>query len=69
MARVLGIGGIFVKSDDDEALKRWYREVLGFDVSDWGRRGLPARKRGLHALVVVSAIVVAFRPVGGALHD
>lgn len=36
MARVLGIGGVFVKSQDVEALRRWYRDVLGLDLQDWG---------------------------------
>jgi len=31
MARVTGIGGIFFKSKDPEALKRWYRRHLGIE--------------------------------------
>lgn len=29
MARVLGVGGYFVRSQDPEGLARWYRDVLG----------------------------------------
>lgn len=36
MAKVLGIGGIFIKAKDTTALRAWYREVLGLDVQDWG---------------------------------
>ena len=36
MARILGLGGIFVKARDPAALRAWYRDVLGLDVQDWG---------------------------------
>jgi predicted enzyme related to lactoylglutathione lyase len=36
MATVLGIGGLFVKADDPEALGAWYARVLGFELSDHG---------------------------------
>ena len=48
MAKVLGIGGFFIKSPDKAKLSAWYRDVLGFDVQDWGgamlwhRQGDPA---------------------------
>jgi predicted enzyme related to lactoylglutathione lyase len=32
MEKVTGIGGIFFKADDADALRRWYRESLGVDV-------------------------------------
>ena len=40
MARVTGIGGIFFKSKDPEALKKWYRRHLGIESrkSDVGVR-------------------------------
>ena len=34
--RVHGIGGVFFKSRDPEALARWYREHLDFEIADWG---------------------------------
>jgi predicted enzyme related to lactoylglutathione lyase len=37
MAKVLGIGGVFVKSKDKVALRAWYRDMLGLDISEWGR--------------------------------
>lgn len=36
MKRVTGIGGIFFKARDPEALQAWYRRHLGIDVQDWG---------------------------------
>lgn len=36
MARVLGIGGVFFKCGDREALTDWYRQHLGLSVSEWG---------------------------------
>lgn len=35
-ARVLGIGGIFFKSRDPDALRAWYRDHLGLAVTEWG---------------------------------
>ena len=36
MQRVTGIGGIFFKAQNPEALREWYRTHLGIDVQDWG---------------------------------
>jgi predicted enzyme related to lactoylglutathione lyase len=36
MASVLAIGGVFVKSKDVEALRAWYREMLGLEIQEWG---------------------------------
>jgi predicted enzyme related to lactoylglutathione lyase len=36
MKRVTGIGGIFFKARDPDALRAWYRAHLGIDVQDWG---------------------------------
>src|SRR5688572_5613070 len=36
MAKVIGIGGVFVKAKNPEALRAWYRDMLGMDVSEWG---------------------------------
>ena len=35
MARVTGLGGIFVKVADQEATGKWYRKILGVG-GDWG---------------------------------
>jgi catechol 2,3-dioxygenase-like lactoylglutathione lyase family enzyme len=36
MARVTGIGGIFFKARDPEALRAWYRRHLDLDTQEWG---------------------------------
>ena len=37
MARVTGIGGVFLKSTGDrEKLAAWYRDNLGFRLEEWG---------------------------------
>jgi len=36
MANVLGIGGVFVKSKDADALRAWYRDMLGLEIQGWG---------------------------------
>jgi len=36
MAQVVGLGGIFFKARDPAGLARWYGDVLGLDVQDWG---------------------------------
>jgi predicted enzyme related to lactoylglutathione lyase len=36
MAKVIGLGGIFFKSPDPQALGAWYKAHLGLPVEDWG---------------------------------
>ena len=36
MARVTGIGGVFLRSKDSKRLSAWYAEQLGLPVNDWG---------------------------------
>ena len=36
MAKVIGLGGIFFKSRDPDALRAWYAEHLGIEVNDYG---------------------------------
>ena len=35
MARVTGVGGVFLRSKDPKALTRWYAENLGVKLSDF----------------------------------
>jgi catechol 2,3-dioxygenase-like lactoylglutathione lyase family enzyme len=42
MAKVLGIGGVFFKAEDGQAVRDWYARVLGFTVEDWGGVVFPA---------------------------
>lgn len=41
MERVTGIGGIFIKARDPEALCAWYRRHLGVPVGEWGGAVFP----------------------------
>ena len=34
--RVAGIGGVFFRSRDPEALRAWYAQQLGIDMEDFG---------------------------------
>jgi predicted enzyme related to lactoylglutathione lyase len=36
MERVQGIGGVFFRAKDRDALLAWYRDHLGVDVQSWG---------------------------------
>ena len=36
MARVTGIGGVFFKARDRDALVAWYREHLGIEAAEYG---------------------------------
>ena len=36
MARVTGIGGIFLKARDPKALTAWYAQHLGIQLTAWG---------------------------------
>ncbi len=37
MAKITGIGGVFIKAKtDDKALREWYQKNLGIKLDDWG---------------------------------
>ena len=36
MAKVTGIGGVFLRSADPKALTAWYAEHLGIAINPWG---------------------------------
>lgn len=66
MARVIGIGGVFFKARDPQALGRWYRDHLGLDVQPWGgavlRWGTPENPSGTTAWSVAGADSSRFEP-------
>ena len=44
MERVLGVGGVFIRSKDREALAKWYAKHLGLEIDEsWWGASLPAR--------------------------
>ena len=36
MAKVVGVGGVFFKASDSQALSAWYRDVLGIEIGEYG---------------------------------
>ncbi len=46
MAQITGIGGIFFKAKDPQALSDWYRDMLGLAVEAWGGAMLTPRADG-----------------------
>lgn len=46
MAKVLGIGGVFFKTSDPEALATWYDRVLGFGGGPWPAAMWPHGDKG-----------------------
>lgn len=42
MQRVTGIGGVFIKARDPEALREWYRKHLGLNLESWGGAVFPS---------------------------
>ncbi|MFN8111427.1 MAG: VOC family protein [Thermoleophilia bacterium] len=36
MERVTGIGGVFQRARNGEALRAWYAQHLGVDITEWG---------------------------------
>lgn len=36
MAKVLGVGGVFLRCKDVEAYRAWWAEFMGLDITDWG---------------------------------
>ncbi|HEX4536073.1 MAG TPA: hypothetical protein VH140_03910 [Candidatus Acidoferrum sp.] len=36
MARITGIGGVFLRSQDPKALAKWYSAHLGITLNDFG---------------------------------
>jgi predicted enzyme related to lactoylglutathione lyase len=56
MTRVTGIGGIFFKARDAEALRAWYRTHLGLEIQDWGGAIFRTPNGGESAAVMVWTI-------------
>lgn len=36
MAKVIGIGGIFIKFKDPDVMRSWYRDILGMTTNEYG---------------------------------
>lgn len=62
MARVLGVGGVFLKVDDPDAVRSWYARVLGFEVNAWGGVAFSPREGGATTWSAFAADSDAFAP-------
>jgi predicted enzyme related to lactoylglutathione lyase len=47
MARIIGIGGVFMRTGAPEALRDWYSRVLGIAFESWGGVAFPPLDRGV----------------------
>lgn len=61
MESVTGIGGVFFRTRDPDALRSWYAEHLGIDVQDWG--GAPF-EGGVTVWAIFAADTDYFGPSG-----
>jgi catechol 2,3-dioxygenase-like lactoylglutathione lyase family enzyme len=62
MAKVLGVGGVFIKAKDPAATAAWYKAVLGFDVKAWNGAKFPHPDRGSTVWSVFPADTTHFEP-------
>jgi len=60
--RVLGLGGVFIKSPDPDRLKAWYRDVLGFALDDYGVNFSLSGQEGYHIWSPFKADTTYFEP-------
>jgi catechol 2,3-dioxygenase-like lactoylglutathione lyase family enzyme len=62
MAQVLGIGGVFFKTEDPAALAAWYDRVLGFGGGAWSGAMWPHGDRGCTIWSPFKADTTYFEP-------
>lgn len=62
MAKVLGIGGVFFKADDPDALRDWYRRVLDLSFAEWGSADFKHPDRGMTVFSPFKADTDYFAP-------
>ena len=72
MGRVTGVGGIFFKAENPEALYAWYEKHLGIKREQWGVIVPLAgrwRSGGMHGVVHFSEKVGVFWSRRAEFHD
>lgn len=62
MAKVLGVGGVFFKAKDPEAVRAWYSRVLGIQFDKWGGVHWPYPNKGVTVLTPFKADTDHFKP-------
>jgi predicted enzyme related to lactoylglutathione lyase len=54
MAKILGIGGVFLKSDAPEKLYGWYEKWLGLDIDNLPGVSFRPERMPVHSYIVLS---------------
>ena len=62
MARVIGIGGVFMRTGAPDDLRAWYSRVLGLTFEEWGGIAFPPLDRGVTVFSPFSLDTDYFRP-------
>jgi len=62
LARVLGLGGIFLKVEDETAWRDWYAEALGVHFTDYGSAVFSHPSKGVTQLAPFGAKSDYFKP-------
>ncbi len=62
MAKVLGVGGVFFKVEDMDAVRDWYRRVLDVEFSEWGSADFQNPAGGMTVLSPFKAETDYFAP-------
>ncbi len=70
MSKILGLGGLFFKSADTDAMREWYGRVLGLTFENWGGVVFTPEAAAAHpgSVTVFSAFAADtnyFSPSGG----
>lgn len=42
MAKILGVGGVFIKCADTKAYQGWWKTHMGVTISEWGSMDFPS---------------------------
>jgi predicted enzyme related to lactoylglutathione lyase len=62
MAKVVGIGGVFIKTSDVKAWKAWYQRVLGLELEDYGAAVFPHPTIGVSQIAAFAGDSDYFEP-------
>jgi len=62
MAKILGLGGVFIKCKDPKAYANWWKIHMGVDVSEWGGMDWPNDGKASTLLTPFAADTDYFEP-------
>ncbi len=60
--RVMGVGGLFLRSPDPAGTRAWYARVLGLEISKWGGAKFPPLQHGSTTWSLFDASTTYFDP-------